>query len=75
MIIIGRRRELIVATLFYLNGVIVTVVRLFLFVVVVGHFVYGVGIGLIIDIIYLFFLWILALTWKVQRLQNFEHMK
>lgn len=43
---LGRRRELIVAALFYLSGAIVTAAGPDLAVVVVGRFVYGVGIGL-----------------------------
>lgn len=43
----GRRRELISAALFYLVGAIVTAVAPNLAILVIGRFVYGIGIGLV----------------------------
>ncbi|XP_024021020.1 D-xylose-proton symporter-like 2 [Morus notabilis] len=43
---LGRRRELISAALFYLFGAIITTVASNLAIMVIGRFVYGIGIGL-----------------------------
>lgn len=43
----GRRRELISSALFYLIGAIVTTMAPNFPVMVVGRFVYGIGIGLV----------------------------
>lgn len=46
--IVGRRRELMLAALFYLVGTLITTFTPHFVILVIGRFIYGIGIGLVI---------------------------
>lgn len=47
----GRRRELVVASVLYLVGALATALAPDFAVMVIGRFVFGIGIGLVIYVI------------------------
>lgn len=51
LINVGRRRELILSSLLYLIGALLTASAPYFAVLVVGRFVYGIGIGLVNDLL------------------------
>jgi MFS family permease len=53
---VGRRRELILSSLLYLLGALLTAFAPFFAVLVVGRFIYGFGIGLVNELIILYFI-------------------
>lgn len=44
----GRRRELIVSSMLYLVGALLTALTPSFAIMVIGRFIYGIGIGLVI---------------------------
>ncbi|KAE9451749.1 hypothetical protein C3L33_16292, partial [Rhododendron williamsianum] len=48
---LGRRRELMVAAILYLVGAVVTALAPYFVIMVVGRFVFGIGIGLVISLV------------------------
>lgn len=46
---VGRRRELILAALLYLVGALVTGLAPDLAVMIIGRFIFGIGIGLVVE--------------------------
>lgn len=49
LINVGRRRELILSSLLYLIGALLTALAPYFAVLVIGRFIYGFGIGLVND--------------------------
>lgn len=51
MLTTGRRRELVVSSIMYLIGALLTAVAPNFLIMVVGRFLYGIGIGLVTTIL------------------------
>lgn len=58
----GRRRELILSSVLYFFGALLTALAPNLPIMVVGRFIFGIGIGLVSQLNYLIFIYFLIVT-------------
>lgn len=67
----GRRKELVLAALFFLVGALATTLAPIYSVLIIGRVTYGVGVGLVRRLIIFLSVWLLKLVFKQRHVMLF----